>query len=79
LLLVAGHGTYYVVLLSDQAIRTTFRIALGFSGSGLGFACGVLLLAGLLPLGRASQVADGLDDGAFGRVKLTSCFTNNIK
>ena len=64
------------VLLPCQAIEGPFGVTLSLSGVVFGLASGVLLLAGLLPRRQASHVADGLDEGAFDRVKLARGFAN---
>ena len=77
--LVVSHCANDGVLHSGHLIFNRVRLKLGVSGSDLGFASGVLFPTGLLQVSRTSQVADGLDDGAFDGVQLTSGFARQNK
>jgi hypothetical protein len=68
---VSCDGANNGVFLSDNAVSGTLCISLGLSGFVLRLAGGVLLLSRLLPRSGAGEVADTLDDVAFGRVELT--------
>ena len=69
--LVAGDGADNVVNLARDLVLGALGVALGLGGLDLGLTLGVLLLAGLLPVGRAEGVADGLLDGTSDRVVVT--------
>ena len=58
------YNLLHVVLLAFNTVGSSLDIALGLSSFNLSLALGVLLLAGALPLGRASEVTN-LDRGAY--------------
>ena len=69
--LVSCDGANHRVLLSCDAVGGTLYISLGLSGFVLRLPGGVFLLSRLLPGSGTGNVADTLDDVAFGRVELT--------
>jgi hypothetical protein len=69
--LVSCDGANDGVLLSCNAVGGTLYISLGLSGFVLRLPGGVFLLSRLLPGSGTGDVADTLDDVAFGRVELT--------
>ena len=69
--LVSCDGANNGVLLSCNAVGGTLYISLSLSGLVLRLPGGMLLLSGLLPRSGPGDVADTLDDVAFGRVELT--------
>ena len=70
LLAVASDGANGRVLAAADAVLGALDVALRLRGVVLGLALGVLLLPGLLPGGRAGQVADRLYEVALGGVPL---------
>ena len=70
LCLVASDGTDNSVLLALEAVTCALDVLLRLGGLDLSLTCSMLLASRVDPRGRASQVADGLDGGALGRVVL---------
>jgi len=70
LCLVAGDSADNSVLLALEAVTCALDVRLRFGSLNLSLACSVLLATRVDPRGSASQVADGLDGGALGRVVL---------
>lgn len=71
LALVTSDGADNVVDLARDLVLGALGVLLGLGGLDLALTLGVLLLAGLLPLGRTESVTDGLLDGTGDRVVVT--------
>ena len=66
--LVTSDSTDDRILLALDTLLGALDVLLALGGLDLGLALGMLLLAGLLPLGGAGDVANGLLDGTSDRV-----------
>ena len=79
LLAIASNSPEHGVLAPANAVLDALDVALGLRGVVLGLALGVLLLPGLLPGGRAGQVANRLYDVALGGVPLAGGLAANAR